>query len=91
MDTTLKQHVLTRIAALPENANFEDILRTLRTVRPKKKRGQVVEPIRRTAAGMPEIQSTRSFLEAAQRYAGCIKDAPPDLSMNPEYMEDYGA
>ena len=32
-----------------------------------------------------------SFLQAAQEFAGCIADTPPDLSTNPAYMEDYGA
>lgn len=91
MDTTLKQQVLTRIAALPENADFREILRTLRALRPKQKSRQTFEVTQPQQAGMLGRRSSRSFLDAAQRYAGCIKDAPPDLATNPEYMEGYGA
>jgi predicted DNA-binding antitoxin AbrB/MazE fold protein len=38
------------------------------------------------------IEEGASLLELMQRagLVGCIKDAPPDLSTNPKYMEDFG-
>jgi predicted DNA-binding antitoxin AbrB/MazE fold protein len=39
-----------------------------------------------------EVEEGASLLELMQRagLVGCIKDAPPDLSTNPKYMEDFG-
>ncbi len=88
MDTTLKQQAIMYITALPENASFRDILRALRALRPKRLSKHI--KAQQVKTSMPETSSEQSFLEAARRYAGCIKDAPPDLSTNPRYMEGYG-
>lgn len=88
MDSTMKQQALTRITALPDTASYRDILRVLRTLRPQKQRtfNQTQYPATERSDTAPSV----SFLDAAQQYAGCIKDAPPDLSTNPCYMEGYG-
>lgn len=51
------------------------------------------EFLRRAAQLYLEQQSGKSFVSAydmAPHLAGSIKNAPPDLSTNPKYLEDYG-
>jgi hypothetical protein len=52
METTLKQQVLTKITALPDNASFEEVLNTLRTLRPPK---NSCRPLRATADTAEEL------------------------------------
>ena len=37
----------------------------------------------------PEVRGG-SFLELAGDLVGCVKDAPPDLSVNPKHLNCYG-
>ena len=67
------------LALLPDRIDLEALIRQFRHI--------ASTPDAKIATS----QSARSFLDAAQRYAGCIQDAPPDLATNPEYMEGYGA
>jgi len=35
-------------------------------------------------------EKTVSFAQAAKKFQGCIKKAPVDLSVNPDYLEGFG-
>ena len=82
METTLKQQALMKITALPDGADFREILSALRALRPKKPRNR-----RRGAAAKPETKV--SCFELMQPYIGII-EGPPDLSTNKAYLEGYG-
>jgi hypothetical protein len=36
------------------------------------------------------VQHEVSFFDATREFAGCIEDAPSDLSVNPVYLEGLG-
>ena len=76
--TVLKQEVLTIISHLPDRIELDLLIR----------RFQRLAREQTTETAPP--QAPRSFLDAARQYAGCITDAPPDLSTNSRYMEGYG-
>ena len=77
--TVLKQDLLTILALLPDRIDLDALIWQFRQIASKQD------------AKIETSQPVRSFLDAAQRYVGCIQDAPPDLATNPEYMEGYGA
>ncbi len=81
METTLKQQALTRITALPDSASFEEILRTLRTLRPKSLavKSRTMRPHKKRV----------TCLDLAKPVIGII-DGPTDLSTNKAYFEGFG-
>ena len=81
METTLKQQVLTQITALPESANFEEILHALRALRPKQ-----------TSAHSKKLRKQKkpvSCLDLAKPVIG-VFEGPEDLSTNKAYFEGFG-
>ena len=82
METTIKQQVLTKITSLPDNTSFEEIVNTLRALRPKKHS-------KRHVMARPDNAAEKSCFDLMQPYIGCI-EGPADLSTNKAYMEGYG-
>ena len=82
METTLKQQALMKITALPDGADFREILKALRALRPK-------QPYKRRRATTAKPVATVSCFDLMQPYIGSI-EGPPDLSTNKAYMEGYG-
>ena len=80
METTIKQQVLTKITSLPDNTSFEEILKTLRALRPK-----TSAAARRHARPNKQV----SCLELAKPVIGLI-DGPEDLSTNKAYFQGLG-
>jgi hypothetical protein len=73
---SIRQQVANAIAALPETAELDDILAVVEKYRST----ELHMKLRHTAQ---PIKPSRSFSEAAHKYAGCVPDAPDDLSSNP--------
>lgn len=77
---TMKAEAVAVIEKLPDSVDIDEIIRELRQFSLKKSMAQQenlspIEPI--------------SFLEAAQKYIGCI-EGPADLSTNKAYFKDFG-
>ncbi len=54
-------------------------------------RGEKVEIIfLKQPARISNNDKTVSFAQAAKKFKGCIKQAPVDLSTNPDYLEGFG-
>lgn len=46
---------------------------------------------RKNGRPVPQPERTQEeWNRIVDKYIGCIKDAPPDLSTNPKYMEGFG-
>jgi hypothetical protein len=73
---TLKQSVITAISQLPETATFNDIQ-------------AILEQLKQSRNAMKVAKQPISFLEAARDFIGCL-EGPEDLSINPDYMKEYG-
>ncbi len=76
--TVLKQDVLSVISHLPDRIDLDALIRQFQQLEHTQETNKIIS------------RPPRSFLQVAQRYAGCIKDAALDLATNPRYMEGYG-
>lgn len=76
--TILKLDVLSVISHLPDRIDLDALIRQFQQLEHTQETNKIVS------------RPPRSFLQAARRYAGCIKDAVPDLATNSSYMEGYG-
>ena len=79
----IKQEVTDAIEHLPDTADFDDIVALVKKMRQLEKRS--VQPTGHSSRTRPV-----SFLNAANKYSGRIKDAPPDLSSSETYFEGFG-
>ena len=79
---TLKQEAVSVILTLPETVDLDEIIEALKHLRYQR---ATVEPPSKKPTETPV-----SFLDAAKDYVGCLKDYPPDLSTNKNYLEGYG-
>ena len=70
---------------------FDDILRRFDQLTPEE-REQLIDELEQRRTTDSTEQPTRSLLDAfnARGLIGSIKDAPPDWSTNPKYMEGFG-
>ena len=76
---------------------FDEVLAGAKNLAPEDRQRLIAE-LARTAppdeTSVPETENgeIRTLFDAlnARGLIGCIKDAPPDLSTNPKYMEGFG-
>ena len=75
---TLKQEIVIALSKLPDTAGLNDIQAT------------VDEVLTNSETVVNKVAEPVSFLEAAKEYAGCLKNAPKDLSINKAYFYGFG-
>jgi hypothetical protein len=80
---TLKQEAVLTILTLPESANLDEIIRALKYL-------QYQKTINEQPPSPKPTETPISFLDAAKKFVGCLKNCPPDLSTNDSYLEGYG-
>jgi hypothetical protein len=71
--------------------SFEKVLAEAKSLSPEE-RQKLIRELSQPSPPANGEQEQRSLYDAlnARGLIGCLKDAPPDLSTNPKYMEGFG-